>query len=249
MYKRKYAAPFSEGSFALDAEAPQIVNAEDDVSPSEERKSEIRVDFVRRLFAVAVSVGAASKLSQIFAVGNKDPVTSILLEHSREFSLLFISVVAVVLSWEGYLISVRRVPIEEPPRFYLDVLIVFAYLALMEMVSRYHAWFVVISGIFVLYTIWDALTITACIRQNVVEDGKRPWWHGLVITVAWTIAMILISFLQRDLDNDWSFALSALGAFAVVVLYRMDKRFKLTWLVRAPLLLTSVLFAFAGRLV
>ncbi len=68
--------------------------------------------------------------------------------------MLIVSAIVVVLSWEGYLTALQKYPLRDPSRFYLDVIIVFVYLILLEFshANKLVFWYGCIVFIFVLYS-------------------------------------------------------------------------------------------------
>jgi hypothetical protein len=86
--------------------------------------SRAREDFIKRLFAVTLSVGIASQIVRIMF----DPshISSQydwlpLFHQWRTILLLIISLAIVVSSWEGYLGAIERMPLEDALRFWIDI--------------------------------------------------------------------------------------------------------------------------------
>ena len=115
-----------------------------------------REDFMRRWFAIAISVGFAT------TVVNMKWVQSGALPQVDEWKQLFrllAALVATVLSWEGYLLSIKTKRLYEFPRYFIDISLVFIYLFLL-LTSKYeHFWLLLHALTFVLYAIWDGLTL------------------------------------------------------------------------------------------
>jgi choline-glycine betaine transporter len=77
-----------------------------------------RLDLVKRLFAVAISIGVGNTLV------NATWVRSGVLPAGHEIEQIFIvlfALSATVLSWDGYLASVRQKPLNDWWRFATDV--------------------------------------------------------------------------------------------------------------------------------
>jgi hypothetical protein len=92
-----------------------------------DRLSKDRIDFVKRLFAVTVSVGFAGQLSHIIASAPHPTehhldVWPLFVSSWRPSLLLLSSVCAVVASWDGYLAAVDAYKLNDAPRFYIDLL-------------------------------------------------------------------------------------------------------------------------------
>jgi hypothetical protein len=193
-------------------------------------KATQRSDFIRRLFAVTVSVGFASQVNKLLdgsISGGRLLWGHLILEHGHQLWLLLISVIAVVASWDGYLASMRRKPVIEPIkasiRFYIDVLIVFTYLILMLLSQVDNLWSIVLAVIFVLYLAWD---VVGAFEQS-SSDMKR--WHenSAVITALWLLFFIFLAY-HTYFDNR-GFGLTSAAALLAIILYRLDKQ------LRAPL--------------
>jgi hypothetical protein len=199
-----------------------------------------RVDLVKRLFAVTISVGFATQLSKIifdprYVAGPELNIVSIATDHWRDGLLLLVAMVAVVASWEGYLKAVDRSPLEDRGRFYIDIILVFFYLILMLSSQIFHLWFHLLWVIFVLYTIWD-------IARIIVEPRTEPRASSqasLAITLVWLGFFIVLDCL-RDTVGGWAFAGAAASAFLGMVLYRIDKWQRFNWAVKVVLVVLAL---------
>ena len=185
--------------------------------PTERAKS--RVDFIKRLFAVAVSVGAATPVSRVLsAQSNSDAHTinilSVLSGHWRSLLLLFISLVTVVLSWEGYYGTLEGLPLEDPLRFYLDIAIVFAYLLLMLSTEYYDVWFSLLPCIFGLYLAWDIASIASA-----SHDKRGEAKNNRNMSLLWLICFVCLAITKRPSSN-LGFALAAALALTAVITFR-----------------------------
>jgi len=199
-----------------------------------------RSDFIRRLFAVTVSVGFASQLNQLLAgsiSGRRLLWQALITQHQHQLILLFISLIAVVASWEGYLVSIQRQPLGSV-RFYIDVIIVFMYLILMLFSQIDDLWFVVLALIFVLYLIWDA--IGAVTNPVDAAHERRPYERSIVITAIWLIVFGVLA-IHNYFDVDQGFYLTSAAALCSVVLYRVDKHLRANWLQKLSLLAVPIL--------
>jgi len=116
---------------------------------SVEEDARDRADFIKRLFAVAVSVGFASQLIQLQQAGG--------WLSSSHFWFLIVGLFLIINSWEHDFRSLRDKPLNSEYRFYVDIIIVFSYLVLLA--SRSTTQFLAtICFIFLLYVIWDRLS-------------------------------------------------------------------------------------------
>lgn len=132
----------------------------------------IRDDLIRRLFAVAISVGAAATLSQMNWV--QKGLWPCLAEW-QQLLILIAAMTATVLSWDGYLFSIHDRPLISFWRFAIDIMLVFIYMLLL-MTSKLLVWWLFLHAfIYVLYAIWDLLTI---------RDWKSKYYPGKIIKPA-----------------------------------------------------------------
>jgi hypothetical protein len=190
-----------------------------------------RADLVRRLFAVTVSVGFAAQLTRIVSASiiGGQLVWPKFWEHWHELVLLFISMVAVVGSWEGYLISIERTPLKDRTRFYIDVAIVFSYLILMLSSPVDKAWLWALAAVFVLYTMWDIASIRARAKFTTSRLEVAPLhMRSLSITILWLIFFVALALFSQ-VDDLRGFFCASLAALLAVVLYRVDKHRRPTW--------------------
>lgn len=210
-------------------------------------RSNSRIDFVKRLFAVAVSVGFASQLSRLLldpnhAANHALNLSSILLENWKSISLLSVSLVAVVASWEGYLRAVEDCPLEDSFRFYLDIVIVLCYLVMSLTSQFYSFWFGVLPTIFLLYAIWD---IARMQMSPYKEKPARSLPHkSLTITVVWLIFFVVLAAIH-NLRTNIGFIVAASTSGYGVIVYRVDKSYRFLWyskgiLFGVPLLILCV---------
>jgi hypothetical protein len=179
-------------------------------------RAEIRGDLIKRLFAVAISVGAATTLSQMkWVQAGRAPC----MPEYQQLSILAAALWATVLSWDGYLISIAKRPLKKPSRFIIDILLVFIYMILL-MTSRLLTWWLFLHAlIYTLYVIWDRLSIGEYFSQfydqtvKVIPEtvgqvyiggfkGLRGVSQGPVITIVWW-AYFLALYLLNDLALRW----------------------------------------------
>jgi hypothetical protein len=143
-------------------------------------RAEARRDLIRRLFAVAISVGFAARLvrMQWLEKGELPDYTQF-----EELARLFTAMFVVVSGWEWYHRDVDRHPLEKSYRFIIDVMVV--VLAMIFLYSSKNAglWFVSFLTIFFLYVAWDAFSI----REYPGDYGvQRPAHLGRIIRVYWS---------------------------------------------------------------
>jgi uncharacterized membrane protein len=215
------------------------------VEKTEEEKeskavSEIRKDFIKRLFAVAVSVGFASTLINMHWV--KETTSPSPDEWSHLFILLT-GLVATVGSWDGYFQALEKAPLEKFGRFLIDIFLVFLYLILLVTSKNQYLWVFLLSAIYLLYWLWDILSVIEHEEKFILDGEKHPTWtkfkilqhvyinglkhkaginKGPAITFIWTVFFVAeaILFLNTNDQNIIGLAVINIGA---LVLYRVAK--------------------------
>jgi hypothetical protein len=210
-------------------------------NPSVYDYSKQRVDFVKRFFAVVVSVGFATQLSKIIFAQGAEQVD---LSGWRGIVLLLASLVLVVGSWEGYLHTVQGQPLKLA-RFCLDILIVIMYLVLMLLSRVATEWFWVLAIIFLLYLLWDGLAI--CEARAFPRDAPHRW--NIVITASWLLAAIVLALWENP-DTVGGFVCDGLAAVWIIVAYRADQEvFRWNWWPRVGAICVPCILIALGRFV
>jgi hypothetical protein len=209
-----------------------------------ELRAKIRDDLIRRLFAVAISVGAATTLYQMkWVQGGRAPC----MAEWQQLFVLAAALWATVLSWDGYLFSIAKRPLTTSSRFIIDILLVFIYMILL-MTSRLLTWWVFLHAlIYAFYVVWDWLSVREWLPQfyygtepEVPQTVKKVYIGGFkdapgvsrgpVITIVWAIYFWALYFLN-DRALHWlkvpGLNERIVGTTALVVLglyfYRKDK--------------------------
>jgi hypothetical protein len=222
-------------------------------------QAEIRGDLIRRLFAVAISVGAANTLSRMQWVTNGCWPD---LHEWQQLSILVAATVATVLSWDGYLLSIEDRPLLGFWRFAIDITLVFIYMFLL-MTSQHRTWWLFIHALtFVLYVVWDFLTIRehtdkyyppdAIPEPNKrsildvyiggLEDRDRPS-RSPIITIGWAIYFCLLYLINKRGLDDRVFT-TTIFALAGLILYRQDKKYR--WILKTRSLAVVGLLIVSG---
>jgi hypothetical protein len=119
-------------------------------------RADARADLVRRLFAVAISIGFAATLARMQWVQNGR------LPEPDEFNqtlALLTALLATVLSWDGHLLSMRYTPLFDFWRFLINIALAFIYMFLL--MASVHPGCVLwtLAIIFFLHVVFDVLTI------------------------------------------------------------------------------------------
>ncbi|MCP1829098.1 hypothetical protein J2R76_005798 [Bradyrhizobium sp. USDA 4532] len=218
----------------------------------EEVRAKIRDDLIRRLFAVAISVGAATTLSRMQWV-----------EHGRwpclaewqQLSILSAALTATVLSWDGYLFSIAERPLGSFWRFAIDILLVFIYMFLL-MTSKLLVWWLFIHAfIYVLYAIWDLLTVIEWTPKYYYRESANPSIasiysgglrdssdvsRGPIITLFWGIYFWALYAINIHGLIDRIFG-STVFVLIGLYLYRRDKTLRFTMIWRSALVVVTLI--------
>jgi hypothetical protein len=119
-------------------------------------QADYRLDLVRRLFAVAISIGVgAAIVNAAWVKGGRLPQG----QEVEQIAIVLLALFATVLSWDGYLMSVRKKPLHDWPRFAIDVFLVFTYMFLIVTSNKSNFWLPIVCIMYTLYVFWDALSV------------------------------------------------------------------------------------------
>jgi hypothetical protein len=148
-----------------------------------------RKDLIRRLIAVAISVGFASQVVAMKVVDWWSGVQNI-ADPSETLARLFTALLVILLSWDWYDRDVDDKPLTRILRFILDAFIVIADLALLLSSGHAHLWWSLLAIIFASYIVWDILSIIdhpaafgfpapRQSRWRALKDMGQTYWDGL----------------------------------------------------------------------
>jgi hypothetical protein len=207
-------------------------------------RAKIRDDFIRRLFAVAVSVGFAATLIKMRWVESGSFPT---IHEWEQLAILLTGMIATVLSWDGYLASIADKPLNGYWRFAIDIVLVFIYMFFLISSQRSGFWLPILAIIFTLYVVWDALTVREHMRSYDISlvpagsgddyraktsDVVRVYLRGFlnrantnrgpIITLSWAIFFVILALLNF---NNARYQVFVTCGFAILalILYRHDK--------------------------
>jgi hypothetical protein len=216
--------------------------------------AENRADFIRRLFAVTVSVGFANQLIAMDWV--RDTRWPAVGELPRVF-FLFLGLFLVIQSWEGYFVELEKRSLETRGRFYVDAVIVFAYLVLLSVSNGTAAFLLVICIIFFLYIVWDFLTFREYYAQYGAINGRLATYgggvaraicgaselrHKLSTLVAFLYFLVIYGIYLQIKSLHWSRYAIGLAVLLGLVGYRWDQDKRYNSLVILVPFFVAVLF-------
>jgi hypothetical protein len=217
----------------------------------------LRADFMRRWFAIAISVGFATTVVNMGWVREgRMPDYG----EWEQLARLLAALVATVLSWEGYLLSIQNKPLKDFPRYFLDVFLVFLYLFLLLTSKFSYFWLYLHALTFVLYMTWDFLTIAWYREKFLLGDtrqasifevytggliGAHSIDRGPVITMWWAAYFILLCVLPFTAIPYSTFFL-AVFVLAGLGGYRVDKSRWRKLPLMSPISVVVLLFADLG---
>jgi hypothetical protein len=202
-------------------------------APGESTAPDDRADFIKRLFAVAISVGFATQVTRLISAPSYQNAGQLQYDRLwadnwRSIVLLLVAVWAVIESWEGYLRSIARRKLDGT-RFKLDVLITFLYLLLMLSSAWFGLWAICLSFIFAAYLLWDYLARRVPLQPE-HHEFDNYYEQSEVITLWWAAPIFLLAAtVPRSRGDDASFMASTFAAFCAITLYRLDKSARWRW--------------------
>lgn len=135
-----------------------------------QREASNRADFIKRIFAVVVSVGFATQLIQMESVHKGQLPSGSDLVH---VTYLIIGLVLIIQSWEEYFVSIEDRQLTTPGRFYVDIIILFSYLLLLTYSSSVLQFLLFVWLIFLLYWIWEMFAYFDYPDQYAPKSGSR----------------------------------------------------------------------------
>jgi hypothetical protein len=207
-------------------------------------RADDRLDLVRRLFAIAISIGVGATLVKADWIKNGDWPSG---KEVEQICIVLLALVATVLSWDGYLGSVRKKPLNDWPRFTIDVLLVFIYMVLIITSDKSWFWLPIICLMYALYVFWDALSILEypASFDDSYRTGDSPFWtlfrvyglafanargidRGPLISLLWTVYFVALWRIIWDVYPGYPVVPAVILAGAGLGVYRWDK-----WFVRS----------------
>ena len=175
-------------------------------------RAEARADLIRRLFAVAISVGFAATLARMTWVQNGTLPNPAELNQTL---ILGTALLAAILGWDGHLVAMSDKPLFGFWRFLINLALVFIYMFLLMASAHPECMLWTLAVIFILYVAWDVLTMreqiarydpavagesraTAAQIRSVYAGGFTGAAHvapGPAITLAWSGYFVLLAII------------------------------------------------------
>lgn len=200
---------------------------------------EHRLDFIRRLFVVAITVGFASRITGMeWFTAHRWPTRP----EWQAIALLAVGLAAIIESWEGYFASIGNRPQKTITRFIIDIMVVFAYMFLL-LSSAYLPFFVSIMFIiFLLYVSWNISLLieyrdefipkASTVKQersiSVTSQLSRSFYdpssslYGMGITISWALYFLFICIITLAMDKHIEFLVALFTVYGLVM-YGVDK--------------------------
>ena len=113
-------------------------------------RAEARADLIRRLFAVAISVGFAATLARMTWVQNGTLPNPLELNQTL---ILGTALLAAILGWDGHLVAMTDKPLFGFWRFLVNLALVFIYMFLLMASAHPECMLWTLAVIFALYVL------------------------------------------------------------------------------------------------
>jgi hypothetical protein len=177
-------------------------------------RADARADLVRRMFAVAISVGFAATLAKMNWVQNGALPGPAELNQTI---ILVTALLAAVLGWESHLAAMTERPLFGFWRFLVNLVLVFIYMFLLMASAHPECVLWTLAVIFLLYVVCDVLMM----REQTAGDGPAldgapradaaQIWNvyvggfagrpqvspGPAITLAWTGYFVVLALIAN----------------------------------------------------
>jgi hypothetical protein len=151
-----------------------------------------RKDFVRRMIAVAISVGFAGRLVQM----NWIKGTQFVWPTATEWIVLLrlvVGIFVVVSGWEWYHRDIRDRPLNRPWRFYIDIAVVITTILFLFASDKEEVWLSSLVLIFALYLLWDAFSAL----EFRTTAAQAQIWSAFVTNAMW-LGFFIFLLIKRS---------------------------------------------------
>lgn len=163
-----------------------------------------RSDFVRRVFAIAISVGFAS------AIAASKWVEEHRLPKDSEWSPLLCLLAGLILmvgSWEGYHRHFSKTD-EKITIFFTDVTLLFTYLLILLLSPAPILFLWLVAIVFALYAAWDL--------QVLLYYREKDSWKRFLITVLWTLGFAFLTHFWHEKPGNPNWVAYSVGAAGIM---------------------------------
>lgn len=204
-----------------------------------------RENFIELLFPIAIGTGFAEHVASILLHKSYDRTTGHALLVDKliggsgfEIALLFVSMLAVTLSWNWYIPRIRAYPLDTA-RFILDIVIVSMYLILLVSSWLYDVWFVSLAVIWWLYLAWDIALYNYSLLHN------TPVAQNFARGVTWAVVLSLLAAFHHPF-TPFGEVCAFIAALSAVIFYRIDQMKDWGWRLRGISAMLALIFIAAG---
>jgi hypothetical protein len=210
------------------------------------KQAAIREEFVKLLFAVAITIGVAISFDRMEWV--KSGILPPKNNEWEQLAVLLVGLVATVASWDGYLAAIANKPLNGALRYSIDIILVFVYMFFLISAEKFIYWPWILVVIFFLYVVWDLLTIREYLKsydstlgprrasqsyRASFKDIMQVYWRGFldrpqtsrgpVITLSWLIYFVGLSTIDFLARAQYQLYLTVAFAIVGLLFYRFDK--------------------------
>jgi hypothetical protein len=185
-----------------------------DSTDARQARADARADLVRRMFAVAISVGFAATLAKMNWVQNGALPAPAELNQTL---ILVTALLAAVLGWESHLAATTEKPLFGFWRFLVNLVLVFIYMFLLMASAHPECVLWTLAVIFVFYVVCDLLSMREQIASydpalaGAPRAGATQIWNVYAggfagrpqvspepaITLAWTGYFVLLAVIAN----------------------------------------------------
>lgn len=216
----------------------------DETKELAKKRSDDKADFIKRLFAIAISVGFATTLTRMHWLEAGQFPDDV---ERGQLALLLAGLVATAGSWDGYFASISEKPLRHTMRYVIDITLVFTYMILLLGASHGALWSICLGFSFALYVLWDVITVTEYLPLYARDVGPsvtglsrvsavflvyrnaaldiEECRKGPIITLCWAAYFTIFTAVYLTTNMEWQNLYFALFATFGLLAYRTDKNY------------------------
>jgi hypothetical protein len=157
-------------------------------------EGEARHDLIKRFLPIALSVGFAARLVDIPWIKDNKQFD---YGQAEQIARLLAGVFVVVSGWEWYHRDLRWHPLNNPGRFFVDVVVVITTIVFLYSAKNEGLWLGSLAFIFFLYLCWDGLSIKdypGDYYPSISPLAFQPL-RGVITNVLWFIYFLALAIL------------------------------------------------------